>query len=55
MESGKVRWKRMDIKDQIQGMVTMAAASGQRYGKDRNGLRFRSQSGGAGFNRYRSK
>ena len=22
MESGKVRWKRMDIKDQIQGMIT---------------------------------
>ena len=32
-----------------------AAASGQRYVKDRNGSRFRSQSGWAGFNRYRSK
>ena len=32
-----------------------AAASAQRYVKDRNGSRFRSQSGGAGFERYRSK
>ena len=32
-----------------------AAASAQRYVKDRNGYRFRSQSGGAGFIRYRSK
>ena len=32
-----------------------AAASAQIYVKDRNGSRFRSQSGGAGFNRYRSK
>ena len=32
-----------------------AAASVNRYVKDRNGSRFRSQSNGAGFNRYRSK
>ena len=32
-----------------------AAASVNRYVKDRNGSRFRSQSGGAGFKRYRSK
>ena len=32
-----------------------AAASAQRYVKDRQGSRFRSQSGGAGFNRFRSK
>ena len=31
-----------------------AAASAQRYVKDRQGSRFRIQSGGAGFNRYRS-
>ena len=29
--------------------------SSQRYVKDRQGYRFRSQSGGAGFNRFRSK
>ena len=32
-----------------------AAVSAKRYVKDRNGSRFRSQSGGVGFNRYRSK
>ena len=32
-----------------------AGASVNRYVKDRNVSRFRSQSGGAGFNRYRSK
>ena len=32
-----------------------AAASVNRYVKDRNGSRFRSQSSGAGFNRFRSK
>ena len=32
-----------------------AAASVNRYVKDRNGSRFRSQSNGAGFNRFRSK
>ena len=32
-----------------------AAVSSQRYVKDRQGSRFRSQSGGAGFNRFRSQ
>ena len=61
-ESRYGKWKnqmeQMDIKGKILGLdlgKNWAAASGQRYVKDRNGSRFRSQSGGAGFNRYRSK
>ena len=48
----------MDIRDQIPGMdigKNGAVASVNSYVKNRHGSRFRSQSGGSGFNRYRSK
>ena len=52
MESGKTRWKEMDIKDPIQAKVSGKMNQDM---KDRKGSHFRSPSGRAGFNRNRSQ